>query len=47
MTKITDTAFARLEAEGRLVDPVLKAPTRKAGRSVSGDCLEIRAEVRR
>jgi hypothetical protein len=32
MTKITDTAFARLEAEGRLVNPVLKAPTRKAGR---------------
>ena len=32
MTKITDTAFARLEAEGRLVNPVLKAPTRKAAR---------------
>ena len=32
MTKITDTAFARLEAEGRLVNPVLKAPSKKAGR---------------
>ncbi len=32
MTKITETAFARLEAEGRLINPVLKAPTRKAGR---------------
>ncbi len=32
MTKITDTAFARLEAEGRLVNPVLKSPTRKPGR---------------
>jgi len=32
MTKITDTAFARLEAEGRLVNPVHKAPTKKAGR---------------
>ena len=32
MTKITDTAFSRLEAEGRLVNPVLKGPTRKAGR---------------
>ncbi len=32
MTQINDTAFARLEAEGRLVNPVLKAPTRKAGR---------------
>ncbi len=32
MTKITDTAFARLEAEGRLVNPVHKAPTHKAGR---------------
>ena len=31
MTKITDTAFARLEAEGRLVNPVLKAPTKTAG----------------
>lgn len=29
---ITDTAFARLEAEGRLVNSVLKAPTKKAGR---------------
>ncbi len=32
MTKINDTGFARLEAEGRLVNPVLKSPTRKAGR---------------
>ncbi len=32
MIKITDTAFARLEAEGRLVNPVHKAPTKKAGR---------------
>ena len=26
------TAFARLEAEGRLLNPVLKGPTKKAGR---------------
>jgi hypothetical protein len=32
MTKITDTAFARLEAEKRLVNPVLKAPAKKPGR---------------
>jgi hypothetical protein len=32
MTKITDTAFARLEAEGRLVNPVLKAASKTAGR---------------
>jgi len=32
MTKIADTAFARLEAEGRLANPVHKAPTKKAGR---------------
>ena len=32
MTKIADTAFARLEAEGRLVNPVHKGPTKKAGR---------------
>ncbi len=32
MTKISDTGFARLEAEGRLVNPVLKSPTKKAGR---------------
>jgi hypothetical protein len=32
MTDITKTAFARLEAEKRLVNPVLKAPTKKAGR---------------
>jgi hypothetical protein len=29
---LADTAFARLEAEGRLLNPVLKAPTRKPGR---------------
>jgi hypothetical protein len=32
MTKISDTGFARLEAEGRLVNPVLKSPTKKTGR---------------
>lgn len=32
MTAIQDTAFARLEAEGRLLNSVLKAPTKKAGR---------------
>lgn len=32
MTAIQDTAFARLEAEGRLLSPVLKAPTTKPGR---------------
>jgi hypothetical protein len=32
MVKISDTGFARLEAEGRLVNPVLKAPTKKPGR---------------
>ena len=31
-TAIEDTAFARLEKEGRLLNPVLKAPTRKPGR---------------
>lgn len=31
-TEIQDTAFARLEAEGRLLNPVLKAPTHKPGR---------------
>ena len=29
---IDDTAFARLEKEGRLLNPVLKAPTKTAGR---------------
>lgn len=29
---IQDTAFARLESEGRLLNSVLKAPTHKAGR---------------
>jgi hypothetical protein len=29
---IQDTAFARLEKEGRLLNPVLKAPTKTAGR---------------
>jgi hypothetical protein len=32
VTKITDTAFTRLEAEGRLVNPVLKSATKKPGR---------------
>jgi hypothetical protein len=32
MVKISDTGFARLEAEGRLVNPVLKAPTKRPGR---------------
>ncbi|WP_119157046.1 hypothetical protein [Caldimonas tepidiphila] len=31
-TAIEDTAFARLQREGRLLNPVLKAPTRKPGR---------------
>jgi len=31
-TEIGDTAFARLESEGRLLNPVLKAPTSKPGR---------------
>jgi len=30
--RLQDTAFARLEAEGRLLSPVLKAPTHKPGR---------------
>jgi hypothetical protein len=29
---ITDTAFARLDSEGRLLNSVLKAPTKKPGR---------------
>jgi len=32
MTAITDTAFARLDAEGRLFNSVLKGPTKKPGR---------------
>jgi len=32
MTKIEDTAFARLEKEGRLVNAVHKGPTEKPGR---------------
>ena len=32
MTTLADTAFARLEAEGRLVNSVLKGPTHKPGR---------------
>jgi hypothetical protein len=31
-TRIDSTAFARLETEGRLLNPVLKAPTHKPGR---------------
>ena len=30
--KIGDTAFARLEAEGRLLNPLLKGPTERSGR---------------
>ena len=30
--ELDDTAFARLEKEGRLLNPVLKAPTHKSGR---------------
>lgn len=32
MTAIDQTAFARLESEGRLLNPVLKGPTHKPGR---------------
>lgn len=32
MTVIDQTAFARLESEGRLLNPVLKGPTHKPGR---------------
>jgi hypothetical protein len=32
MTAIQNTAFTRLETEGRLLNPVWKAPTRAAGR---------------
>jgi hypothetical protein len=32
MTKIEETAFARLEKEGRLLNAVLKGPTERAGR---------------
>jgi hypothetical protein len=32
MTKIDETAFARLEREGRMLNAVLKAPTEKPGR---------------
>ncbi len=32
MTNIGDTAFARLDAEKRLVNPVYKSPTKEAGR---------------
>ena len=32
MTAITDTAFARLDAEGRLLNSVLKSATKKPGR---------------
>jgi hypothetical protein len=31
-TELADTAFARLEQEGRLLNPVLKAPTHQTGR---------------
>jgi hypothetical protein len=32
MTLITDTPFVQLDAEGRLLSPVFKCPTNKAGR---------------
>lgn len=32
MTQTADTALGKLDAEGRLLNPVLKGPTRKAGR---------------
>ena len=32
MTNLAETAFAPLEAEGRLVNPVFKGPTRAPGR---------------
>jgi len=32
MTAIAQTGFSRLESEGRLLNAVLKAPTRAAGR---------------
>jgi hypothetical protein len=32
MTTIAQTALGRLEAEGRLLNSVLKGPTKKAGR---------------
>lgn len=32
MTNISDTAFARLESEGRLINAVHKGPTERAGR---------------
>jgi len=32
MTAIAETGFSRLEAEGRLLNPVLKAPTKITGR---------------
>jgi hypothetical protein len=32
MTQIDQTGFARLEAEGRMLNPVLKAPTHRPGR---------------
>jgi hypothetical protein len=32
MTSIAETGFARLETEGRLLNPVLKGPTHRAGR---------------
>ena len=32
MTKIEETAFAKLETEGRLLNPVLKGPTERPGR---------------
>jgi hypothetical protein len=47
MTQITDTGFARLEAEKRLFNPVLKSPTHKSGRfGFRGDlALKFAAKV--
>ncbi|WP_234192532.1 hypothetical protein [Pseudacidovorax sp. NFM-22] len=45
-TEIQDTAFARLEAEGRLLNPVLKAPTHKPGRFGFRGELALRFSVK-
>jgi hypothetical protein len=46
MTSIADTAFKRLEEEGRLLNPVLKGPTEKPGRiGFRGELALIFAET--
>jgi hypothetical protein len=40
--EIDDTAFARLDTEGRLLNPLLKAPTAKAGRVGFRGALALR-----